>query len=276
MEPKIIIHGGSITDIKNEEQEKEVRLVIEDICIKSWGLGSALDAVVLAVTMMEDHPFFDAGTGSKLQEDGHARMTASIMDSQNKKFAAVINIEQVSNPVQIAYQLLKHKHSVLEGKGAIEFARKHGFKGHITITNERFREWCAGKKNESGTVGAVAIDSNGVIAAATSTGGVGYETAGRVGDAAMPCGNYVNDYVGISCTGIGEDIINIALASTIAARVADGMFLDEAIEQSFKELDRMNGKAGLIAIDKSGMVRYKFNTEGITYGIKDSKGFRSF
>ncbi|HHT9153845.1 MAG TPA: isoaspartyl peptidase/L-asparaginase, partial [Candidatus Hypogeohydataceae bacterium YC40] len=146
-------------------------------------------------------------------------------------------------------------------------ARAKGFRPYNPITKERLAEWQKHYKGE-GTVGAVAIDSNGNISSATSTGGRGFETPGRVSDVASPCGTYADKLVGLSCSGLGEDIVNVALAVRVAMRVNDGMGLKEAMKLSLKELEAIDGKAGMIAIDKEGNALCIYNTQFMSYAVK--------
>src|SRR5580698_6717699 len=172
------------------------------------------------------------------------------MDGKTMRFSGVINVEDVKNPICIAEKLLNYDDRVLSGKGALNFARENGFDYYNPETPQRRKEY-EKKLSDSirlGTVGCVALDVLGNVAAATSTGGKGFEIPGRVSDSATTAGNYANAFAGISCTGVGEDIVSGALASTIAARVADGMPLALATEKTFNELKPIDGFAGIIGI----------------------------
>lgn len=234
-----------------------------------------MEAVVYAVTMLEDNPLFNAGTGSRLQSDGKARLTASLMDGSRQRFSAVVNIEKVKNPIRVAQLLQRERFTVLAGREATRFARANGFRPYNPVTSERLAEWqkrCKGAgpkpiRFRADTVGAVAIDRKGNIASATSTGGVGCETAGRVSDVASPCGTYADNLVGISCSGRGEDIVNAVLAARVATRVKDGVGLREAMELALRELEASGGMAGMIAIDKEGQTLCLYNTEFMSYTV---------
>jgi L-asparaginase len=177
------------------------------------------------------------------------------MDGVTQKFSGVINIENVKNPIQVAEQLLVVDDRVLGGEGALAFARANGFEYFNPETEQRRREYEA--KVESlgtGTVGCVAFDKDGKLAAATSTGGKGFESPGRISDSATVAGNFANSMCGVSCTGVGEDIVSGALAAKIVTRVTDGFSLQDASIKSFEELKPFDGFAGAIAIDHSGNV----------------------
>jgi L-asparaginase len=278
MLPKLILHGGAGRRPPKTRQ-KEIQKALNGILKEAYPVlleEGAVEAVVRAVAMLEDNPLFNAGTGSKLQADGRARLTASLMDGQRQRFSAVVNIEKVKNPIRVAHILQEERFTVLAGGEATAFARAKGFRPYNPITEESRRsqaEACGylqwqRRREGMGTVGAVAIDSEGNLAAATSTGGVGCETPGRVSDVASPCGTYANKIVGISCTGRGEDIVNSALAVRVATRVTDGMGLREAMELALKELGAAGGKAGMIALDKEGHTFCLYNTEYMSYAIK--------
>ena len=193
-------------------------------------------AAILAAKMLEDDVIFNAGTGSRLQQDGKVRMSASIMDTQNLKFAGVINIQDIKNPIDVADRLSNQHNSVLSGEEATCFAHNvMGVDKYDPITESRLKEYKELKKGYTGTIGVVALDSTGKICAITSTGGAGFEYPGRVGDSPTVAGNFVNVSVGVSCTGIGEHILNQAVAAKITTRVSDGMSLQSAVDKTISE-----------------------------------------
>lgn len=214
---------------------------------------SALETVCYAVSLLENNPLFNAGLGSQIQSDGEIRLSASIMDGQSQKFSGVINIQSVENPVLVAKALLSKDDRVLSGEGATNFARANGFGYFDPATAERKAEFIQ-RQNASrkGTVGCVALDRDGHLAAATSTGGKGFEIPCRVSDSATTAGNFANQFAGVSCTGIGEDIVSGAVASKIVTRVSDGFTLEHACEKTFEELKAIDGFAGVIAIAADG------------------------
>lgn len=175
------------------------------------------------------------------------------MDGRTQKFSGVINIEEVKNPVAVALKLMDVDDRVLGGEGATAFARSRGFEPFSTEIPQRRAEYEAKlAATGTGTVGCVALDKNGHLAAATSTGGKGFEIPGRISDSATVAGNYANTHCAISLTGVGEDIVSGAVAAKIATRVTDGFSLQDACIKTFAELKPFDGFAGAIALDAQG------------------------
>lgn len=256
---KIIIHGGFFSEsstnheTKVAKQEALLRIVKDSYAYLQT--HSAVETVVYAVSLLEDDELFNAGIGSQIQSDGKIRMSASLMDGTTEKFSGVINIEDVKNPIQVAEVLMNVDDRVLGGSGATNFARQHGFEVFSTEIPQRRNEYEAKlAATGTGTVGCVALDANGNLAAATSTGGKGFEIPGRISDSATVAGNYVNKFCGVSLTGVGEDIVSGAVAAKIVTRVTDGFTLEKAFEKTFAELKPYDGFAGAIAIDKNGTI----------------------
>lgn len=254
---KIIIHGGffseSSTNHETKVAKQEALLRIAKDSYDYLKTHSAVETVVYAVSLLEDDELFNAGIGSQIQSDGKIRMSASLMDGTTEKFSGVINIEDVKNPIQVAQVLMNVDDRVLGGSGATNFARQHGFDVFSTEIPQRRKEYEDKlAATGTGTVGCVALDANGNLAAGTSTGGKGFEIPGRISDSATVAGNYVNQYCGVSLTGVGEDIVSGAVASKIVTRVTDGFTLEKAFEKTFAELKPYDGFAGAIAIDKNG------------------------
>ena len=255
---KLIIHGGFFSESSSSEETKiaKQKALSEIVTSGHEYLQShtALETVTYVVGLLEDHELFNAGTGGQIQSDGKLRMSASIMDGKSLRFSGVINIEDVKNPVQVALRLMEKEDRVLSGPGALAFARQQGFEHYNPITPQRQQEFDEkrNQQNNKGTVGCVAMDAQGNIAAATSTGGKGFELPGRVSDSATVAGNYANQFAGVSCTGVGEDIVNVGLAMKIVTRVTDGMPLQQATDRSFEELKQIEGFAGVIAISSNG------------------------
>lgn len=255
---KLIIHGGFFSEsATNQEMKKAKQDALTEIVTLSYTYlksHTALETVAYAVSLLEDHILFNAGLGSQIQSDGKVRLSASIMDGTGRKFAGVINIEEVKNPIQVAALLLNYEDSVLSGSGAVDFAREKGFSYFNPITEQRQQEYelKLNQKNNLGTVGCVALDAEGHLAAATSTGGKGFEIPCRVSDSATVAGNFANSAAGISCTGVGEDIVSVALSASIVTRVTDGFSLKAACDKSFAELKAINGFAGVIGLTAEG------------------------
>jgi len=257
VQPKIILHGGFFSELGTTDSIKKAKQqALSDVAKKSFEYiqnHTALQTVAYAVEKLEDNELFNAGTGSQIQRDGKIRMSASMMDGITQRFSGVINIEDVKNPIRVAEKLLAVDDRVLGGEGATQFARDNGFAYFSTETAVRRKEYEEKLGNSrSGTVGCVALDLFGHLAAATSTGGKGFEIPGRISDSATVAGNFANAHCGVSCTGVGEDIVSGAIAAKIVTRVSDGMTLQQACEKTFKELKAFDGFAGAIVIDAKG------------------------
>ena len=257
---KLIIHGGffseSSTNLATKIAKQNALSVIVQDGYAYLQDHTAVETATYVVSLLEREELFNAGLGSQIQSDGRVRMSASLMDGKTSRFCGVINIENVENPIQVAVKLLNEEDRVLSGEGALRYARDNGYGYYDPITPQRQEEYEA-KRNQhenKGTVGCVVLDAEGHIAAATSTGGKGFEIPCRVSDSATIAGNYANEFAGISCTGVGEDIVSAGLAVKIATRVSDGMTLQAATERTFAELKAIDGYAGVVAISRTGEV----------------------
>ena len=273
---KIIIHGGFFSESSTNKETKAAKQTALLQIVKS-GFNflknhSALETVVYVVSLLENDSLFNAGTGSQIQSDGKIRMSASLMDGFTQKMSGVINIEEVQNPIQVANVLLNYDDKVLGGSGATNFARIHGFEVFSTEIPQRKAEYEAKlKSNGSGTVGCVALDGNGKIAAGTSTGGKGFEIPGRISDSATVAGNYANANCGVSLTGVGEDIVSGAVAAKIVTRVTDGFSIENAFAKTFTELLPFDGFAGAIGIDHKGTIYHQNSHPTMVYAWFDGK-----
>lgn len=278
---KIIIHGGFFSE---SDQSHEVKVAkqnsLKAIAAKAFDYlqsHTAEETAVYAVSLLEDDTLYNAGTGSQIQSDGKIRMSASLMNGQNQKFSGVINIENVKNPIQVARVLMKENDRVLGGNGAKTYATANGFEDYSTEIPQRRKEYEEKVKNGGkGTVGCVALDRNGHLAAATSTGGKGFEIVGRISDSATVAGNYANRYCAVSCTGVGEDIVSNATAAKIVTRVTDGMNLEEAFEKTFADLKEIDGFAGAIAIDRNGNFFHRDSHPTMVFASFDGSTFDVF
>lgn len=281
MQPKLIIHGGAGSSLKGKEGVEIVRKELYDIIEEVYALllagANARSAVVRGCNLLEDNPRFNAGTGSVLQSDGQIRMSAALMDGSAQKFSGVINVARVKNPIDLAATLQAEFDRVLSDYGAAELARELQLPIYNPLTQIRLEEWLqerdenftkemAGVIAEKelvdasnarrGTIGVVALDSEGRLAVGTSTGGKGFEKIGRVSDSAMPAGNYATSKAAVSCTGIGEDIIDECLAARIVVRVTDGFSLEAALQKSFAEATENKRDFGAIALDANGTIAW--------------------
>lgn len=278
---KVIIHGGFFSESSTNHETKVAKQnALEQIVKQSYEYlktHSALETVVYAVSLLEDDALFNAGIGSQIQGDGKIRMSASLMDGVTQKMSGVINIEEVKNPIQVAEILMNVDDRVLGGSGATNFARQHGFEQFSTEIPQRRAEYNAKLEATGiGTVGCVALDSEGRLAAATSTGGKGFEIPGRISDSATVAGNYANAFCGVSLTGVGEDIVSNATAAKIVTRVTDGFPLQEAFAKTFSELLPYDGFAGAIAIDKDGNMFHQDSHPSMVFASFDGEHFEVF
>lgn len=278
---KIIIHGGFFSESStNNETKVAKQQALLRIVRDSYNYlqnHSAVETVVYATSLLEDDELFNAGIGSQIQSDGKIRMSASLMDSTTMKMSGVINIEEVKNPIQVAEVLMTVDDRILSGEGATDFARKNGFEKFSTEIPQRRNEYEAKLASTgTGTVGCVALDNEGRIAVATSTGGKGFEIVGRVSDSATVAGNYCNEFCGVSLTGVGEDIVSGAVAAKIVTRVTDGFSLEKAFEKTFAELKPFDGFAGAIAIDNKGNIFHQDSHPSMVFASFDGEKMEVF
>jgi len=293
----IAIHGGAgvVEPSKmTPDQEASYRAGLAAALDAGYAIlergGSSLDAVTTAVRMMEDDPQFNAGRGAVLDQDGDAELDAAIMDGQGPKAGAVAAVRHVKNPIDLARMVMEHSpHVLMIGDGAEEFALEQGVilvpRGYFR-TPRRIAELEEARqlhKNRggtpgSGTVGAVALDRAGNLAAATSTGGLTNKHRGRVGDSPIiGAGTYANNQsCAVSGTGDGEYFIRQVLAYDICAQVAyKKVPLSQAVyEEIHTKLQAAGGEGGVIAIDPSGQIVMDFNSIGMFRGARDEHGRR--
>ena len=254
----IIVHGGAglVTADRFERLRAGARAAADAGNAILAASGSALDAVVAAVRVLEDDPEFNAGTGAALTRDGTVETDASVMDGDTRRVGAVAAVPDLGNAVALARAVLDAgEHVLLAGPAAWRFAAEVGITAAppgalVTERARRRLQELQSAEREGGTVGAVARDHRGRLAAATSTGGVVRKRSGRVGDSPIPgAGTWADREIAVSATGDGEAILRVALARTIAAYAAGGMTVREASIAALTELRRITGgSAGVIAI----------------------------
>ncbi len=272
-QPILIIHGGAGRRFESSKRIAKIRKKISNIlksAYKKLARTNSLEAVTYAVKLLEDDPEFNAGTGSQLQADGHARLSASIMDGVRQRFAGVINVEKIKNPILVARALLEKPDRVLSDEGAFEFAKRLGLKPHDLRTKTALKRWKKRTETKMDTVGACALDRFGNLASATSTGGKGFEMPGRVSDTGMPISNFATLECAVSATGIGEDIMDEGLVIKIATRISDGLNIREAFDKTFREIKR-GRKMGAIGISSRGELIWQTTTETLIYGWQKGK-----
>ena len=250
--------------------------------------GSALDAVEAAVRVLEDDPHFNAGRGSVFTWEGVNELDAAIMDGANRGAGAITGVTRTRNPVTLARAVMQESiHVLLSGEGADAFSVEHGLEQVDPLwfaIPERLRQLEELKASGTfdldmkyGTVGAVALDRHGHVAAATSTGGLTAKRWGRIGDSPLiGAGTYADDRsCAVSATGAGEFFIRVGVAHEICARVRmKGETLEQAARTVFAELDQMGGVGGVILTAPDGQVAWHFNTPGLYRGRAESGGAR--
>jgi beta-aspartyl-peptidase (threonine type) len=284
--PVLVIHGGgwAIPDDVVEAHLSGIRAALAAGWRELEHDGSALDAVQTAVTVMEDDEAFDAGRGSFLNRDGRVQLDALIMDGATLRAGGVGCVERLRNPLHVARIVLEDSpHVYLVGTGAERFAAEHGVplvdNEELVIEREVERLRRLQAEGESkldvfsashDTVGAVALDAEGNLAAATSTGGTLNKTPGRVGDSSLiGCGCYAdNESAGVSTTGWGEPIMKLVLAKWAADRVAAGAPPQQAASEAITYLQRrVSGHGGIIVLDAQGHLGIAHNTPRMAWGF---------
>lgn len=306
---KIVIHGGAGTIRKGDmtaEKEAAYKKGLEDALNAGYGLlekgATAVEAVMRATICLENDILFNAGRGSVFAKDGGHEMDASIMDGKTLMAGAVSAVKNIRNPVELAYRVMTDSpHVMLIGKGAYEFARQQNLQtepDEYFFSQFRYDQWKQVQEsgesmldhdvvlkdlptgqagNKFGTVGAVAIDKHGNIAAATSTGGMTNKQFGRVGDSPIiGAGTYANNKTcAISCTGHGEPFIRAVAAYDVSCLMEyKGFTLEEAMHYVVHDkLLKIDGEGGMIGVDAKGNAAMIFNSEGMYRGIQASDGY---
>jgi L-asparaginase len=276
----LIIHGGAGAregaHTNSARYAESLRRILPQVW-RTMGSAGAREAVLHAVRLLEDDPLFNAGLGSRLQRDGVARMSAALMGGAERQFCGVVNVEAVRHPIDVAAALEGSRYRVLAGEQATRYARSLGMPEFDPVTPHRLAEHRTRMAGETGTVGAVAVDEAGRIWAATSTGGVGFETPGRVSDTPTVAGTYADVRAGVSCTGIGEHIVDHGAAVRVVVRASNGVDLRAAVLRTVEEANARNFSYGLIAVDDEGNV-CAGSTRSVTtvWAARNREGQRDF
>lgn len=306
---RLVIHGGAGTITKDTitpEQEKEYKEKLTEALNAGYAVlnsgGTSIEAVQKSINVMEDSPLFNAGKGAVFTHDGRNELDASIMDGKTRKAGAVAGVTTVKNPINAAIAVMeKSPHVIMVSNGADLFAKEQG----LTIvdpsyfrTEHRWQQLQKAIEKEQvvldhdgktaalfvdpmmydykyGTVGAVALDQHGNLAAGTSTGGMTNKRYGRVGDSPIiGAGNYAdNETVAVSATGSGEMFIRTLTAFNIAAQVKyKNLPLEEAAQNALDEVKAIDGSGGVIVLDKTGNYTMSFNSEGMYRGTIGNDG----
>ena len=288
----IAIHGGAGTILREQMSDELQQSILADLeaAVKAGHQilatgGEAIDAVVAAVKVLEDSPNFNAGKGSVLTHNEMVEMDASVMDGRHQDAGAVAGVRHIRNPIELARDVMRNSnHVLLVGEGAEKFAFEQGHEyteQDYFFTDRRYEQLLSMREKglfalsesrypddrKHGTVGAVALDQQGNLAAATSTGGVTNKKYGRVGDSALiGCGTVAeNGVVAVSTTGVGEFFIRKRVAEDVAARMR---YLQEDVHTACEhiiqgDLKAMGGEGGLIAIDAKGELHFAMNSSGM-------------
>jgi L-asparaginase / beta-aspartyl-peptidase len=301
MSMAIVVHSGAGTI--TPDRVEIAQSGCKEAALIGWRVlqdgGSALDAVEAAVRALENNPKFNAGTGACLTVDGRIELDAGIMEGERLRVGAVANVEFIKNPISLARKVMDSPHVLLVGSGAQKFAHEQGISQctlENLLTERQYLSWQEDQSAEAfsedepryhrrevnarpareekhGTVGAVAIDSSGSLAAATSTGGIPNKYPGRVGDSPLVgCGFYADENAAISCTGHGEDFVRLLIAKRVADFVASGITARDAAAAAIAVLGaRAEGTGGLIVVDRLGNVGFAWNTENLGYAFMTEK-----
>jgi beta-aspartyl-peptidase (threonine type) len=305
----IAIHGGAGTILKEDmtpELESAYMQALSEALEAGYAVleegGSAINAIKATIVMMEDNVLFNAGKGAVFTKKGLQEMDAAVMDGSTLEAGSVSGVRNVRNPIELAMEVMRSSnHVFLSGKGASDFAIKQGIKlepDEYFFSQFRYDQWKSIRDSDNysldhthqrleelmkdkkfGTVGAVACDQKGNIAAATSTGGMTNKKYGRIGDSPIiGCGTYANNRTcGISCTGHGEMFIRAVAAHDVSCLMEyKGLGLQKAMEVVVHEkLKAIGGEGGMIGVDGNGQAAFVFNSQGMYRAFRSSDGGRS-
>lgn len=303
----LVIHGGAgnITPaIMNEQDEKDYSAGLQTALDAGYAIlekgGTAMDAVVTAITELENNPLFNAGRGAVFTKKGLNEMDAALMNGKTLEAGAIAGVRNIKNPIVLAREVMLHSgHVFLSGSGAAEFAISRGMEqvpDEYFFNKLRYDQWveirdsdfyqldhkadnlkgAPNPDHKFGTVGAVACDSEGNLAAGTSTGGMTNKRFGRIGDSpVIGSGTYANNNTcAISCTGHGEPFLRAVVSHDISCLMEyKGLTLQQACDTVIKDkLVKIGGEGGLIAVDASGNGLFSFNSAGMYRGLRNSEG----
>jgi len=290
----LVIHGGAgVMDKKNmtTEMQNEYTLVLNQVLHVGDSVlangGTCLDAVEKTIMIMEDSPLFNAGKGAVFTHEGIVELDASVMNGKTLEAGAIAGVRDIKNPIRVARTVMeKSEHVLLTGSGASQFAKEQGF---VPVDNSYFhtekrlkslqelqkKERKTTTSDKHGTVGCVALDSYGNIAAGTSTGGMTNKKYGRIGDSPIiGAGTYANNKTGaFSCTGHGEYYIRLGFSRDISALIEyKELSVVQACQEEIRKLTQLRGTGGVIGIDRKGNIAMEFNTSGMFRGYVKSNG----
>jgi L-asparaginase len=274
--PIVIVHGGAPSKLPEPDRVLSAARALEAIaegCFQDVASRLPSEVVVRALQALEEDPQFNAGLGAAIQSDGEIRVSAAIMDGAKQSFSGVINALGVKHPSLIALSLQGRRSRVISQPGVQDLARELKLPSENLATGEQLESWR--RRKEIGgfdTVGCVVRNASGQLAAGTSTGGRSFEFPGRVSDSATVAGNYASEFVGVSATGIGEEIVDDALAARLETRCRDGMSLDEAARRCFDEAVARGRTYGWIALHRNGDWVSAYTTPTMSFCVLSETG----
>lgn len=290
----MVIHGGAGVmdrkDITPEMQTEYIKVLNQALHIGDSVLangGTCMDAVEKTIMIMEDSPLFNAGKGAVFNHDGIVELDASVMEGKSLNAGAIASVRDIKNPICVARAVMeKSEYVMLNGAGVSQFAKEQGFKpvdNSYFYTEKRYKalqeilkkEREATTNDKHGTVGCVALDTFGNIAAGTSTGGMNNKKYGRIGDSPIiGAGTYANNETGgFSCTGYGEYYIRLGFSRDVSALMEyKNLSIQEACKEEIRKLTQLGGTGGVIGLDKNGNIAMEFNTSGMFRGFINSTG----
>lgn len=295
--PALVVHGGAASTQVSAQEWLQLMNGVKEACQAGMHVlqqgGTAEDAVTEAITLLEEHPLFDAGFGSHLDQRGHAVLDASMMRGCDLAFAGLIGMERCRNPIQVARRLLEERDlMILFGQGAEAYAQQQGFPlidNQTLITareQQRFekfrRDGFSGRMTDflhkrplSDTVGAVAMDRLGRLVAANSTGGTPFKIHGRVGDTPLPgCGVLAEEPFGaVCCTGWGEAITRMTLSSRVIQALRQGIPVEQAVQQEVHRFrETTHSECGVLCLDGQGNLGIAFNSPQMPWAAHTATG----
>ncbi len=278
LKPRILVHGGAGSWEGRLPRGLAGCRTAATVACPVLTTGDALAAVIAAVRILENNPEFNAGTGAVLTRDGSVEVDAAVMRGRDLAVGAIAAVPMAANGIELAHAVLRDgEHALISGPSAWTFLRAHGYSpakacALITKRSKQRLDAEATRRQQDqrgtpdpGTVGAVAVDANGNVAAATSTGGTTYKRCGRIGDTPLfGCGTWAdNESAAASATGHGESIIRIAMTRLACEAVATGASAQAGADAAVKALDRVAGKAGIIVVDPQGIIGVAHNTQAM-------------
>jgi L-asparaginase len=274
--PLLILHGGAHT---GPPDRAKLELAVRSLVTISQSIGAELgrrevcDVVVAGLQAMEADPVFNAGLGGALQADGEVRVSAGLMDGARQAFSGVINALEIKHPSVIARWLQDQPFRVLSQPGVQTLARDLKLPSENLVTSQRLAEWRQRMSlATSDTVGCVFRNGAGALAAGTSTGGRECALPGRVSDSATVAGNYASAFVAVSATGIGEEIVDDALAARLETRCRDGMSLEAAARRCYEEALERGRSYGWIAVHRNGEWNAAHTTPMMSFLVQGEQG----